>query len=139
MHYVSLSAFGLSGLLALAFGLRYLRTREFMPYHAQVLGQPWGALEPRLQTIIVGMLKVAGAGMLSSGCAVLWLLVPIARGEAWAVWAALTVMLAVTAPILYVVLWLRRLSPGAQTPVVPTLVAMALAIVATAAFFAGDA
>ena len=139
MQIVSLYAFGLSGVLAAAFGLRYLLAREFMPYHAQVLGQPWSALETRLQTIILGMLRVAGAGLLSSGCAVLWLLLPIGRGESWAAWAALTVVLAITAPILYVVLWLRRRSPGARTPVVPTVVAMSLAIVAAVAFFAGAA
>ena len=137
MQLVSLSAFALAGVLAIAFGVRYLVSREFMPYHAQVLGQPWSALEPRLQTIILGMLKVAGAGLLSSGCAVLWLLLPIGRGQSWAVWAALTVIMVVTAPVLYVVLWLRQRSPGARTPVIPTVVAMSLAIAATVAFFAG--
>ena len=137
MQIVSLSAFALAGVLAMAFGVRYLFTREFMPYHAQVLGQPWSALEPRLQTVILGMLRVAGAGLLSSGCAVLWLLLPIGRGQPWAVWAALTVVLAVTGPILYVVLWLRQQSPGARTPVIPTVAAMSLAIAAAVAFFAG--
>lgn len=136
MQLVSLSAFALAGMLAMAFGVRYLLTREFMPYHAQVLGQPWSALEPRLQTIILGMLRVAGAGLLSSGCAVLWLLLPIGQGQTWAVWAALTVVLAVTTPVLYVVLWLRKRSPGARTPVIPTVAAMALAIAATVVFFA---
>ena len=137
MQLVSLVAFGLAGLLALAFGLRYLATREFMPYHATVLGKPWGALEPRLQTIILGMLKVAGAGLVGCGCAVLWLLLPLQRGEAWAAWAATTTFLAATGPILYVVLWLRRVSPGARTPVAPTVAAMALVIVGALAFFAG--
>jgi hypothetical protein len=42
----------------------------------------------------------------------------------------------VVAPILYVVVWLRRISPGARTPVVPTIAALALAVVGTLAFFA---
>ena len=137
MQLVSLIAFGLAGLLALAFGLRYLTTREFMPYHATVLGKPWGELEPRLQAIILGMLKVAGAGLVGCGCAVLWLLLPVQRGEAWAAWAATTTSLSATGPILYVVLWLRRVSPGARTPVAPTVAAMALVIVGALAFFAG--
>ena len=136
MQLMSLIAFGLAGFLALAFGVRYLTTREFMPYHAFVLGKPWPALEPRLQAIILGMLKVAGAGLASCGCAVLWLLLPLQRGEAWAAWAALTIFLAATCPILYVVLWLRRVSPGAKTPVAPTVAAMALAIVGALAFWA---
>lgn len=137
MQLLGLCAFGLAGLLALAFGLRYLFTREFMPYHAAVLGKPWTRLEPRLQAIILGMLRVAGGGLLGFGCTLWWLLLPLQRGEAWAVWAALTISLVVSAPILYVVVWLRGVSPGAKTPVIPTVAVMVLAVVGTLAFFAG--
>ena len=137
MQLVSLCAFGLAGLLALAFGLRYLFTREFMPYHAAVLGKPWAELEPRLQAIILGMLRVAAGGLLGFGCTLFWLLLPLQRGEAWAAWAALTISLVVTAPVLYVVVWLRRVAPGAKTPVIPTLAGMVLALVGALAFFAG--
>jgi hypothetical protein len=136
MQILSLAAFGLAALLALAFGVRYVFTREFMPYHATVLGKPWASLEQRLQVIILGMLKVAGGGLLSYGIALLWLLLPLQRGEAWAAWAALTVSLAVVAPILYAVVWLRRIEPSAKTPLVPSLVTLALVLAGTAAFFA---
>lgn len=136
MQLVSLCAFGLAGLLALAFGVRYLVTREFMPYHAAVLGKPWSSLEPRLQAIILGMLKVAAGGLLGYGVALLWLLLPLWRGEAWAAWAALSVSLVVVAPILYVVLWLRGIAPGAKTPVAPTLAVLVLAIAGAAVFLA---
>jgi len=126
----------LAALLALAFGARYLLTKAFMPYHAAVLGKSWPALEPRLQIIILGMLKVAGAGLLGYGVSLLWLLLPIQRGEAWAAWAALTVSLAVVGPILYVVVSLRRIEPRANTPIVPTLVVLALVMLATVAFLA---
>lgn len=137
MQLVSLCAFGLAGLLALLFGVRYLVTREFMPYHATVLGKPWASLEPRLQAIILGMLRVAGSGLLGCGLALLWLLLPLERGEVWAAWAAVTVFLAATGPILYVVLWLRYVSPGARTPVAPTLATMVLVAFGALAFFAG--
>ena len=106
-------------------------TKTFMPYHATVLDKPWDALEPRLQTIILGMLKVAGGGLLGYGVALLWLLLPLHRGEAWAAWAALTVSLVVCGPILYVVVSLRRFEPKARTPVVPTIAVLILVIVAT--------
>jgi hypothetical protein len=138
MRFLGLGAFGISGLLALAFGMRYLLTREFMPYHATVLGRSWSALEPRLQSIILGMLKVAGGGLLGYGVALLWLLLPLSRGEAWAVWAAATVSLAVVIPVLYVVLWLRRVSPGADTPVAPTLAVLVLTLVGTVSFLASQ-
>jgi ABC-type polysaccharide/polyol phosphate export permease len=133
MQALSLAAFGLAALLALAFGARYVLTREFMPYHATVLGSPWATLEPRLQVIILGMLKVAGGGLLGYGVALLWLLLPIHRQEPWAAWAALTVSLVVVVPILYVVVWLRRIEPTAKTPLVPCLVVLALVAVGSAA------
>lgn len=133
---VSLGAFALAGLLGLAFGLRYLFTRAFMPYHATVLGKPWTDLEPRLQAIILGMLKVAGAGLLGYGVALLWLLLPLGRGESWAMWAATSVSLAVVIPVLYVVVWLRRVSPQAQTPVAPTLAVLVLTLVGAVSFLA---
>jgi hypothetical protein len=131
---LSLVAFGLAALLALAFGARYVFTREFMQYHAKVLGKPWSSLEPRLQSIILGMLKVAGGGLLGYGMALLWLLLPLHRGEAWAAWAALTVSLVVLVPILYVVVWLRSIEPSANTPLLPTIAVLALVIAGTVAF-----
>lgn len=139
MQLLSLCAFGLAGLLSMAFGVRYLLTREFMPYHAAVLGKPWGALEPALQAIILGMLKVAGAGLLGCGGSLLWLLLPVSRGETWAAWASITIFMAATGPILYVVVWLRRVSPGAKTPVIPTVAAMALVVIGALAFWAARA
>lgn len=133
MQTLSLVAFGLAALLALGFGARYVFAREFMPYHATVLGKPWTALEPRLQLIILGMLKVAGGGLLGYGVALLWLLVPLQRGEAWAAWAALTVSLVVVSPILYVVVSLRRIEPAAKTPLVPCLVVLALVVAGSVA------
>lgn len=139
MQLLSLCAFGLCGLLVFIFGLRYVFTREFMSYQAAVLGKPWAALEPHLQVIILGMLKVAAGGFLAFGCTLFWLLLPLQRGEAWAAWAALTTSLVLATPILYVVVWLRRVSPGARTPVVPTTAVIVLAVVGTVAFFAARA
>ena len=137
MQSASLVLIGFAAVLALAFGVRYVLTRTFMPYHAAVLGKSWPALEPRLQVIILGMLKVAGGGLLGYGCSLLWLLLPLQRGESWAAWAVLTVSLAVVAPILYVVVSLRRIEPSARTPIVPTLAVLSLVIVATALSLAG--
>jgi hypothetical protein len=136
MQIVALSSFGLAALLALAFGARYVLTRTFMPYHATVLDKQWAMLEPRLQTIILGMLKVAGGGLLGYGLALLWLLVPLQRGETWAAWAALSISLAVVVPILYVVVSLRRVEPRAKTPIGPTLAVLALVVVGTVASLA---
>jgi hypothetical protein len=137
MQIAALASLVLAAVLALAFGARYVLTKTFMPYHAAVLGKSWPALEPRLQIIILGMLRVAGGGLLGYGLSLLSLLLPLQRGEAWAAWAALTISLAVVGPILYVVVSLRRIEPRAHTPIVPTLIVLVLVMVAALASLAG--
>jgi hypothetical protein len=117
-----------AALLSIFFGVRYLRTKEFMPYHAVVAGKSWSELELGVQTIILGMLKIVGGGLTTYGLALLWLLMPLNRGESWAAWAALTITATAVLPTLYVTIMLRRFQPKAKTPVVPTLIALALAL-----------
>jgi hypothetical protein len=114
--------------VTVAFGVRYLLTRQFMPYHAVISGRAWSELERGMQTAILGMLKVCGAGFLGYGAALLWLLVPLYQGERWAVWAILTVTAAMVLPIFYITLWLRRVEPRAKTPVVPTAIVLFLVL-----------
>jgi hypothetical protein len=118
-----------AALLAIFFGVRYLTTTEFMPYHAVVAARSWAQLEPGLQTVILGMLTIVGGGFISFGCAVLWLFVPVRRGEGWARWALLTIPAASIAPTLYVTIMLRRFAPQADTPIVPAALVLALMVV----------
>lgn len=117
-----------AALLSIFFGVRYLRTKEFMPYHAVVAGKSWSELDLGVQTIILGMLKIVGGGLTTYGLALLWLLLPLNRGESWAAWAALTLTATAVLPTLYVTIMLRRFQPKAKTPVVPTVIALALAL-----------
>lgn len=118
----------LAALLTIFFGVRYLRTKEFMPYHAVVAGKSWSELELGVQTIILGMLKIIGGGFTTYGLALLWLLLPLNRGESWALWAVLTITATAIVPTLYVTVMLRRFEPKAKTPVVPTVIALALVL-----------
>jgi hypothetical protein len=54
---VLLVAFG-----AILFGVRYMRREAFLPYHADVVGKSWGEIDAGVQVIILGMLKIIGAG-----------------------------------------------------------------------------
>ena len=122
-----------AALLSIFFGVRYLLTKEFMPYHADVAGKSWSELDLGVQTIILGMLKIVGGGLTTYGLALLWLLLPLNRGESWAAWAALTITATAILPTLYVTIMLRRFQPKAKTPVVPTSIALALALAGVAA------
>jgi hypothetical protein len=116
----------LAALVSIFFGVRYFFTKEFMPYHAVVSGKSWSQIERGVQTAILGMLKIVGGGLVTYGLALLWLLLPLSRGESWAAWAMLTISAATLLPTLYVTLMLRRFEPKAKTPVGPTLVVLVL-------------
>src|SRR2546429_318335 len=99
-----------------------------MPYHAVVAGKEWSQLEPGVQTAILGMLRIVGGGIFAYGLALLWLLLPLNRGEPWAAWAALTISAAILVPTLYVTIMLRRFQQKAKTPIVPTAIVIALVL-----------
>jgi hypothetical protein len=125
---LSLAPLLLAALVSVFFGIRYLLSREYMPYHAVVTGKPWSQLEPGVQTAILGMLRIVGGGILAYGLALLWLLLPLNRGEPWAAWAALTISAAILVPTLYVTVMLRRFQPKAKTPIIPTAIVLALVL-----------
>ena len=66
MLYFAVALLLLVVILGLVLGLKYLLATSFTTYHAQVVGKPWEQLEPRVQAIIVGMLRVIGGAFL--GC-----------------------------------------------------------------------
>ena len=125
----------IAALLSIFFGVRYFLAREFMPYHAVVAGTPWSQLAPGVQTIILGMLKIIGGGLTTYGLALLALLWPLSRHEAWASWAALAITVTSVVPTLYVTIWLRRFEPSARTPIVPASIVLALAVVGAGTSF----
>jgi hypothetical protein len=129
MLAVQLVLLSMAALISIFFGIRYLLAKEFMPYHAVVAGKSWSELEPGVQTIILGMLKIVGGGFITYGLALLWILLPLSAKEPWARWAALTLTVTSLLPTLYVTVALRSFAPSARTPVVPASVVLALALV----------
>ena len=125
---VALVLVSLAALIAIFFGMRYFLAKQFMPYHAVVAGKAWAELEPGVQTIILGMLKIIGGGFATYGLALLWLLVPLNAKEPWTPWAVLSLTAVSILPALYVTLALRRVAPSARTPVLPAVVVLALAL-----------
>jgi hypothetical protein len=132
MLAAQLILFGASALIALAFGVRYLLASEFMRYHATVAGRSWQQLDSGVQTIVLGMLRIIGAGLITTGVATCWLMLALYEERAWASFGLLTVTLASTVPILYVTIWLRRVQPAARTPVLPAATALAIGVVGAA-------
>lgn len=132
---VSMGLIGLAALICILFGVKYFTTRQFMAYHALISGRQWAEVERGMQTAILGMLRVCAAGFVTYGVLLLWLLVPLKRGEAWAAWAILTSALTMLAPILWVTIGLRRFEPRARTPIVPSAVVLLLVLAGAGAAF----
>jgi hypothetical protein len=128
MPKIQLALLSMAALISIFFGIRYFLAKEFMPYHAVVAGKSWSDLDPGLQTVIRGMLRIIGGGFASYGLALLWLLVPLSARQAWATWAALTITASALLPTLYVTIALRRAAPAARTPVLPASLVLALAL-----------
>ena len=128
MHNLQLALPAIAGLIAIAFGIKYILAREFMAYHAAVAGRSWAQVDGGLQAIILGMYTIMGGGFVSYGAALLWLLVPLDQQQRWAAWAVLTLTVTSLVPVVYVTLWLRKVQPGARTPVVPAVTVLVLAL-----------
>jgi hypothetical protein len=86
----------------IAIGLRYLLSSQIMPYHLQVIGRSWNDLEPRLQMMLLGLLRLGGIAQLSTGIALgILTLIPFRRRQRWAYWAIPIIGFIYGAPIAY--------------------------------------
>lgn len=50
------------GVIDIVLGVRYFSATEFMSYHSQAVGAPWQELDLGVQTLILALMKIAGAG-----------------------------------------------------------------------------
>ena len=106
-----------------------MRREAYLPYHAVVAGKSFTELDPGVQAIILGMLKIIGGGFATLGIALLWLCLALHEGQRWAPWTILTISASALVPMLYVAITLRTFRPGAPTPVRPTLAMMVLIVI----------
>jgi hypothetical protein len=71
MLSLALAAVLLVALGGILFGVRYMRREKYLPYHADVAGKSWNELDPGVQIIILGMLKIIGGGFVALGVTLL--------------------------------------------------------------------
>jgi len=72
---VAFVCYGIIALVSLTLGLIYLLSSEFMPYHAAALQMDWSAVDASLQTLLLALMRVAGAGWLALAAALSALLI----------------------------------------------------------------
>jgi len=104
------------------FGLLYLFSTQFMPYHAVAVGVTWKDLAPAYRILILALMKAVGAGFLGSLIAGLFILfIPFRSGFPWANWALLIIGLVISIPSLYAMLTVRWFTPASPPWVVPLI------------------
>jgi len=59
---IALAIYVVIGAIDIVLGLRYFSSTEFMSYHSQAVGVPWQEVDLGFQTLILALMKVAGAG-----------------------------------------------------------------------------
>ncbi len=126
---VAVLCYALGSAIGVFMFARYWSANEFMPYHAVISGSSWDSLTPGVQRIVLGLLKAASAGFLATAVAVAALIVPIARGEAWARWTSLAASSASLLPLVYLTASMR-IDTGAPAPVAQSVAALALVVAA---------
>ncbi len=117
-----------------AMGLVYLFTPQFMPYHQKAIETSWEDLNPQYQTAVMASIRTVSGGFLAAGLSLGFLLgVPFRKGEKWASWAMMGVVLTVGLPALYALLLIKTKTPA--NPPYPVLVGWL--VVAGVAFVLG--
>ena len=77
----------INGLISIIFGLIYLFCDTIMPYHQQAIGRDWTELEPGLQVLLNGFIKIAASGFFILGITIFVIsIIPFRKGERWAKW-----------------------------------------------------
>jgi hypothetical protein len=77
----------INNLVLIIFGFRYLFCDTIMPYHQQAIGMQWAEIEPGLQVLLNGLIKIAAAFFFIPGITIIVLLIiPFRKGERWAKW-----------------------------------------------------
>ena len=115
-------------LVVTAVGIRYLFASQIMPYHLTAMGSTWEHLSPGAQVMTLNFMKSAGAGFVTTGIAICFLLFfPFRKGERWSTWAILAVSLNEFTLIILRIFNVRMNTP-AHPPIAPFIVLFCLAV-----------
>ncbi|TDF80818.1 hypothetical protein [Pseudomonas sp. H9] len=72
--WLAISSYLLAFVILAAFAVIYLTRTQFMPYHRDAVARPWSDLDPRLQVLLMALIRIVGWAWLALACAGLMLL-----------------------------------------------------------------
>ncbi len=111
------------------FGIAYVVTPGIMPYHERFLGVTHAQLEPRVATLLLAVLRVAGSCFIALAATVVFLAhFGLARRERWAWWAILVASSTVMLPLIAVSLRIGTYTPWWAVAILQALAAVALVL-----------
>ena len=107
-YLIAFICYGLYALVSILSGMVFLTRSTFMPFHQEALGKTWEQVDPNVQALLLGLMRSAGGGLMTSGIGVAILLFIPFRAEAtWATYSIPAIGLLMALPVLYSNLFIR--------------------------------
>ena len=107
-YLIAFASYGLYALVSILSGMVFLTRSTFMPFHQDALGKTWEQVDPNVQALLLGLMRSAGGGLMTSGIGVAILLFIPFRAEAiWAIYSIPVIGLLMALPVLYSNLFIR--------------------------------
>jgi hypothetical protein len=127
--WLALISYTLAFLIIVAFSAAYLTRSDFMPYHSVAVSRAWSEVEPRMQVLLLALMKVTGWAWLATAMAgflLLHLLFTQKGGIGQLIVFQLFCLIAVTPPI--VVAFYVRKKTLAATPLLSGFIVLLLTV-----------
>ena len=134
---LSFTLYSIVILATLLIGAVYATRRTLMPYHFEALETPWEEIDPKQQYMLKALLNGGGYFGLSSGLAMLiLLLIPFRAGEIWAGYAIAAIGLVGALPLCLIVRGVKKNTKG-NPPLFVMVIINALLLMGLLAFALG--
>lgn len=127
---LTLGSYLVMGTVSTVVGVTYFTATQFTAYHAEAVGTPWQEVDSRIQTLILALMKVAGAGWFVLG--LVTIVLALAEFRTRNVVARWTLPLAtiVFYSASFAATWRVHQETGAATPWAPCLGMVGFALLA---------
>jgi hypothetical protein len=132
LHYIAMSLYLAGDTLLLAFALQYLLRPTVMPYHLVAMGKRWEEIEQPTRTILLALMRAAGAACLALSVVVACLVFGgLSQRLAWANCTLLLVLMVYLVPVTFVMVKVRRSTSG-RPPILASIMGILITLVAFA-------
>ena len=126
---ISFSLYMVTTIAVLLIGVVYAFWKTIMPYHIDALETPWEDIDPRVQILLKALLNGGGYFGLSTGVAMLLILmIPFRAGELWAGYAVGVIGLIGALPLGMIVYGVKKHTAGNPPFFVMVIINLLLAL-----------